>query len=95
MSKWKMKSIKHSGARGERGTERQEPFYLARNRCEVEFELEDVIPGQRAVLYYAPKKMYDGNGILVSTVIDKELHLDGTLTIETKNSIYEMECMSY
>ncbi len=31
MSKWKMCSIKHSGTCGERGTERQEPYYLERN----------------------------------------------------------------
>lgn len=90
MSKWKMQSIKHSGTCGERGTNRQEPYYLARNRCEMEFEECDIIPGTRPVLYYAPRDKYDGNGMLLSTVKDKKLS-DGILTIETRNTIYTMK----
>lgn len=97
-----MKSIKHSGSFGKRGTERQEPYYLARNRCEVEFDLEDIIPGRRAVLYYAPREMYDGNGILVSEIVkvnhirnyyDKTF-LNDSVIVETENSIYELEGIS-
>lgn len=94
MSKWKIKSIKHSGTCGKRGTERTEPYYAARNRCMVEFDYDDLKVGQPAILYYSPRKENYGNGICTSFV--KSIlpnSFDKTCILETENSIFKLECL--
>lgn len=91
MNTWKMLSIKHTGKLGKRGTERQEPYYLARNRCEVSFDVSNIVIGKRALLFYSPVEEYGGNGILTSPVVSIDFLVeDGILILETENSIYEM-----
>lgn len=88
MTKWQMKSIKHSGTCGERMRERQEPYYLARNNCKVEFDYDELKVGQPAVLYYSPKEENHGNGILTS-IVTKKLGCDKEYcSFETENSIF-------
>ena len=96
MSKWRMKSIKHSGTCGERGTERQEPYYLARKNCLVEFLITNLEIGKPARLYYSPLEENHGNGILTSLVIDYRWHKENEediFVIETQNSIFSMKLL--
>ena len=96
MAKWKMKSIKHSGTCGERGTDRQEPYYLARNNCTVEFEISELKIGYPVVLYYSPKEEYHGNGILTSKLSKFEEYKENGevfIKIETENSIFLMKAV--
>lgn len=96
MSKWKMCSIKHSGTCGERGTERQEPYYLARNNCLIEFLESDLNIGKPARLFYSPLEENHGNGILTSPVVDWKLHEENgedMYILETQNSIFGMKLL--
>lgn len=91
MSKWRIKSIKHSGSCGERGTERTEPYYAARNKCLVEFDYDDLRIGQPAILYYSPREENYGNGIRTS-LIKRKLYCDEFFcSFETENSIFTFE----
>lgn len=89
MARWKMKSIKHSGTCGERGTDRQEPYYLARGNCEITFDIGHIKIGYPAILYYLPIEDYHGNGIRTSNVVEYH-RTANTFVMETENSIFEM-----
>ena len=96
---YKIKSIKHSGTYGERGTDRTDGRYPLRIDRIVDFDIKDIEVGYPLLLQYI--KDYDGTPMkfsLLKTSNIVEVTNIGELGIsplsvivETENSIFEFE----
>lgn len=94
MKFYKIKSILHSGTKGERGTPREDGRYPLRIGRIVELDVNDIKEGTRLILNYV--KDENGNDysryyLLCSVVKDWDYVYDNRIRIETNNSIYELE----
>lgn len=85
---FKMVDILHNGTKGERMTQRKEPYYLARNKCKV--FINEIKTGDPVYMYYLPVEEYQGNAIKTSPVVHYEFNRH-RLLIETENSIFILE----
>ena len=91
---YRIKSILHSGRRGERNTPRTDGRYPLRINRIVEFTDKDIVVGIPFLLRYIKDENgndYTGFCLTTSKVIDWDYVYDNSIRIETYNSIYEFE----
>ena len=93
-SYYKIKSILHSGRKGERNTTRIDGRYPMRIGRIVEFDPKDIVIGQ--CFWFDYIKDENGNDyrryeFRTSFVKDWDYVYDNVIRIETNNSIYEFE----
>ena len=94
MSYYKIKSILHSGRKGEIGTPRTDGRYPMRIGRIVEFDVKNIEIGYPFYFDYIKDENgndYTGMYFRTSFVKDWDYVFDGVIRIETNNSIYEFE----
>lgn len=94
MSYYRIKSILHSGRKGERNTQRTDGRYPLRINRIIELNDKDIIIGVPLVITYVKDENgddYRGYYLHTSYVVDWDYEFDNLIRIETNNSIYEFE----
>lgn len=90
---YRIKSIKHSGKKGERGTDRTDDRYPMRIGRTVEVTPFDIVPGVPLWINYlkdSDGSDYSNMTLRTSFVVDVDGN-DDLFTVETNNSIFEFE----
>ena len=93
METYKIKSISHSGRKGNRGVERTDGRYPLRIGRTVNIDLKNLLEGTPLILSYVKdEKGNDYSGYLRCSMI-QSIHIvsENLFTVETNNSIYEFE----
>ena len=91
---YKIKSILHSGRKGERNTPREDGRYPLRIGRIVELDVNNLIEGISLVLDYVTDEKgndYRGYCLQCSRIVDWDYIYENRICIETNNSIYELE----
>jgi hypothetical protein len=94
MNYYRIKSILHSGRKGERNTPRTDGRYPLRINRIVEFDEEDIRIGFPFCLNYVKDENgndYSGFILRTSHVVDWDYVYENRIQILTNNSIYEFE----
>lgn len=91
---YRIKSIKHSGRKGIRGTDRTDGRYPIRIGRTVDMDFEYIYPGVSMWLNYVKNSDgsdYSNKMLLTSKVVDIEKQNEDIVIVETINSIFEFE----
>ena len=91
---YKIKSILHSGRKGDRNTPRTDGKYPMRINRIVEFDVKNIVIGYPFYFDYIKDENgndYTGFYFRTSFVKDWDYVYDNVIHIETNNSIYEFE----
>ena len=94
MKQYKITSIKHTGSKGQRGTSRTDGRYPLRIGRIVELDVNTLMEGDQLVLDYVKDENgndYRGLSLYCSIIKDWDFVYENRISIETKNSIYELE----
>lgn len=94
MKQYKIKTILHSGTKGERGTPRIDGRYPLRIGRIVELDEKYLKEGIQLILNYVKDENgddYRGLSLYCSTIKDWDYVYNNRIRIETNNSIYELE----
>lgn len=94
METYKIKSISHSGKKGNRGIERTDGRYPLRIGRTVGIDLKDLIIGTPLILSYIKEEKgndYSGYYLQCSRIQNIHIVSEKIFTVETDNSIYEFE----
>lgn len=93
---YKIKSISHTGTRGEKGTPRtgghDGQFYDEWTGMTIWYNPDEAMHGVRFLHYYKSNKGEDITGWMYTSKVEKETVLDnGDIEIVTLNSVYYLE----
>lgn len=91
---YKIKSILHTGRKGEKGTPRTDGRYPLRIGRIVELDVNTLIKDTQLVLDYVKDENgndYRGYHLQCSSIKDWDYVYNDRINIETCNSIYELE----
>lgn len=94
METYKIKSISHSGIKGNRGTKRTDGRYPLRIGRTVKVDLQNLVEGTPLILSYVKdEKGRDYRGYYLQCSRIQSIHIvsEKSFTVETNNSIYEFE----
>jgi hypothetical protein len=94
MNYYKIKSILHSGRKGDRNSPRTDGRYPMRINRIVEFDVKNITIGVPFILNYIKDENgndYTGFYLTTSFVKDWDYVYDNVIRIETNNSIYEFK----
>ena len=91
---YRIKSIVHTGIKGDRGTPRTDGRYPLRIGRIVELDTDDLEIDNQLILDYIKDEKgndYSGMSLYCSIIVDWDYAYDNRIKIETLNSIYELE----
>lgn len=91
---YQIKSIVHTGRKGERGTPRTDGRYPLRIGRIVELDVDTLERDEQLIFDYVKDENgndYSGKSLYCSIIIDWDYVYDNRIKIETFNSIYELE----
>lgn len=94
MKQYRIKSILHSGRKGERNTPRTDGRYPLRIGRIVELDTKDLKEGYSLILNYVTDENgndYRGYYLQCSVIKDWDYVYDNVVRVETNNTIYEFE----
>lgn len=94
MKIYKIKSITHSGSKGNRGIARTDGRYPLRIGRTVEIDLKNLVEGIPLIISYVrDEKGNDYRGYYLKCSSIQSIHIvsEKLFTVETNNSIYEFE----
>lgn len=94
MAQYRIKSISHSGSRGNRGTARTDGRYPTRIGRIVELEYKKLVLGTPLILNYIKDENgndYRGMYLRCSRIQSIHIVTEKLFVVETMNSIYEFE----
>lgn len=94
MEIYKIKSITHSGSKGNRGIARTDGRYPLRIGRTVKIDLQNLVKGTPLILSYVKDEKendYSGYYLKCSRIQSVHIVSEKLFTVETNNSIYEFE----